>query len=512
MRTRSKTNENMRDRERWSTPKNRETDLQERRSRTVKRRRIIPVKSVTRDSSDENSDTIGETLESTNDHRTQSVNQQVHLSEDEDDVSSIMNSSGDDETLPKPGVANNETFDVPREEENSDARSDKAVIIKKPRNRTVRAKRSVPVYDVMRDSSADSIHDYYQHSDSSQENLIKSKARKFHEKSNRSFDRRNNSSSKNLTFDDLFNDPIVPNSTFPSAKKKPLSTKNGMIDLTKSKKPRKSEQWSPVPLAQMRGLRNESQHFRLRRNRKNVFSETAPVEPTQNRKSIGDSTRTIVRGCADSQFASSPNSKTRTIVKGNKTRTIMRGVDQTESQSKTRTIYRASNGADRTSPSKTVTLVRAGEGNPTIVKEAAANRSLDFEEESSSKTRTLVRASNKTHTIVRGRKSQSAPDDSAHETEVTRGKRRIARKPAPKAQPKLPEVQNWRDLLEESAESSSSSSESETESDDELLEQLVQSTKNAMTLQSFIKDVQAIINPSAEEPAPHIFSPDTYTT
>ena len=79
--------------------------------------------------------------------------------------------------------------------------------------------------------------------------------------------------------------------------------------------------------------------------------------------------------------------------------------------------------------------------------EAAANRSLDFEEESSSKTRTLVRASNKTHTIVKGRKSQSAPNDSAHETEVTRGKRRIARKPAPKAQPKLPEVQNWRDLV-----------------------------------------------------------------
>ena len=114
----------------------------------------------------------------------------MHLSEDEDDVSSIMNSSGEDETLPKPGVANNETFDVPREEENSDARSDKAVIIKKPRNRTVRAKRSVPVYNVMRDSSADSIHDYYQHSDSSQENLIKSKARKFHEKSNRSFERK----------------------------------------------------------------------------------------------------------------------------------------------------------------------------------------------------------------------------------------------------------------------------------------------------------------------------------
>ncbi|CAG5108733.1 Oidioi.mRNA.OKI2018_I69.chr1.g3928.t1.cds [Oikopleura dioica] len=115
--------------------------------------------------------------------------------------------------------------------------------------------------------------------------VMKSKARKFDNKSNR----RNNTSSKHYTIDDIFNDPIVPNSTFPSAKKKPLSTKNAMVDLTKSKKPRKSEQWSPVPLAIMRGLRNESEPFRLRRNRKNAFSETAPVEPTQTRKSIGDS-------------------------------------------------------------------------------------------------------------------------------------------------------------------------------------------------------------------------------
>ena len=107
----------------------------------------------------------------------------------------------------------------------------------------------------------------------------------------------------------------------------------------------------------------EKTYFLIRK-----FHSQPLKKPTQTRKSIGDSTRTIVRDCADSQCASSPNSKTRTIVKGNKTRTIMRGVDQTESQSKTRTIYRASNGGDRTSPSKTVTLVRAGEGNPTIVK------------------------------------------------------------------------------------------------------------------------------------------------
>ena len=78
----------------------------------------------------------------------------------------------------------------------------------------------------------------------------------------------------NCSFDDLFNDPIVPNSTSPSAKKKkPSSTKNGLIGWTKSrnentsKTPRESE--SPVPLARMRGLRNETQHFRLRRNGKN---------------------------------------------------------------------------------------------------------------------------------------------------------------------------------------------------------------------------------------------------
>ncbi|CAG5094280.1 Oidioi.mRNA.OKI2018_I69.XSR.g13416.t1.cds [Oikopleura dioica] len=368
--------------------------------------------------SDENSDTIGETLESTNEQRAQSVSNQVLLSEEEEEAQ---------KNAPLLVISPND--DVPREEI-CDAGSEEAVIKRKPR--TVRAKRCNVRDDVMRDSSADSIHDYYQHSDSSQENLIKSKARKFNEKSNRSFDRRNHSSSKNLTFDDLFNDPIVPNSTFPSAKKKPLSTKNGVVDLTKSKKPRKSEQWSPVPLAQMRGLRNETQHFRLRRNRKDVFSETAPVEerPLQTRKTIGDSTRTIVRGCAGS-------------------------------------------------------LVRAGEGNPTIVKEAAANRSLEFEEDSPSKTRTLVRASNKIH---------------------TRGRRKInIIIPEPEAKPKSPEVTCWEDLQEESAESSSSTSESETESDDEVLEQLVQSTKNAMTLQSFIKDVHAII-------PPHIFNPDTYRT
>ena len=116
------------------------------------------------------------------------VKAQALLSEEEKDVSSIMNSSGGDETLPKPGVPTNETFDLPAEENenDSDAQSDKAVIILKPRHlRKDRAKRSVPVYNPMRDSSED-----LRDSDSSRENMIKSKAKKFCEKSNKSFEGR----------------------------------------------------------------------------------------------------------------------------------------------------------------------------------------------------------------------------------------------------------------------------------------------------------------------------------
>lgn len=188
------------------------------------------------------------------------------------------------------------------------------------------------------------------------------------------------------TFEDLFSDPVVPNQTFPSAKKK-VKPKSAT-----SKKPRKSENWSPIPLAAIRGLRNDRLKFKSRRNKENMMSETAPVEvrlsklfafssfflqKTVNTRRSGDSawrTRTI--GLTEN---ASP-SKTRTLVKGgaSETRTILRGRDELDSPSKTRTlvrgsektrtIYRARDDPERTSPSKTRTLVKAGEENLTIVK------------------------------------------------------------------------------------------------------------------------------------------------
>jgi hypothetical protein len=79
------------------------------------------------------------------------------------------------------------------------------------------------------------------------------------------------------SFEDLFNDPIVPNQTFPSAKKKAKPKSKA-----KKREPRKSEHWSPVPIAHMRGLRNSDKSLKFKSredgDKENFMSETAPVQ------------------------------------------------------------------------------------------------------------------------------------------------------------------------------------------------------------------------------------------
>ena len=127
--------------------------------------------------------------------------------------STIMNSPGENESLPKPGVQGNETYDVqvsseevhenktydiPRSEESDgdcSPRSDRAVlkaeIVLQPRSKRLpRAKKTeskAQAYNPLRDSSVDSSKlDYFSDPVSSDEDLNRSKThKKFTNKSNR---------------------------------------------------------------------------------------------------------------------------------------------------------------------------------------------------------------------------------------------------------------------------------------------------------------------------------------
>lgn len=106
----------------------------------------------------------------------------------EQEVSTIMNSSGENATLPKPEVQGNETFVV--EEEEHSPRSDEAVIVLKTKSKRApraRAKKEMPYYPP-KDSSLDSssMEDYTEIASSSDENLNRTKTHAtFATKSNR---------------------------------------------------------------------------------------------------------------------------------------------------------------------------------------------------------------------------------------------------------------------------------------------------------------------------------------
>lgn len=385
----------------WSTPKTAALNISESKKRTIKSRRI--VKKI-KESSDEFSVSSDES-QTFEEPEMQTPPSSIRIEKDEE-LSTILNSSGDaSATLPKPGVQN-ETYDVVEEEHSDSPRSEKAVIVFKPKRRTSRVSRTrvqeVENYDPLKNSLESSSMEDYAIEISSDENVNTTKT--FATKSNRRKVLRNVPGKSGYdSFEDHFNDPIVPNQTFPSAKKKakPKSER-------KKREPRKSDHstWSPEPIAYMRGLKNSDdcikRLFKSRgdRDKENFMSETVPIQQTLNsRRSVGDSawqTRTI----------GSP-SKTRTIVRGNKTHTIVRG----------------------------------------------------------NKTHTIVRASNKTHTIVKGRGSEKAAENhSESHLEAMRGKKKK------QSQPARDKPIYWKDLLQsDSSDSSSSDEDSEISSDDESM-------------------------------------------
>jgi len=434
----------------WSTPKSAALNISESKKRTIRRSR----KKKNEFSSDEFSDSDkSETLEESEMHTPPSS---MRI---EQEVSTIMNSSGENATLPKPEVQGNETFVV--EEEEHSPRSDEAVIVLKAKSKRAtraRAKKVVSYYTT-KDSSLDSssMEDYTEIASSSDENLNRTKTHAtFATKSNR------RSTSKNArgikihdSFEDLFNDPIVPNQTFPSAKKKSKPKR------VSKKKPRKSEHWSPVPLAYMRGLRNsdKSLKFKSREDKENYMSETAPVPQTLNsRRSAGDSAW-----------------RTRTIGSPSQTRTLVRG-------NKTHTIYKAADDADRTSPSKTGTLVRG-----------------------SDKTHTIYRASDRTHTIVKGRPiERQKPPESHSELEAVRSKKKKQSKPAVNNLTRLKYI-----LSSESSDLSSSDDDSDESSVDEaMMHKKVKSTSEFAKFLSIAFDEE--IKDHLENFPAFIFDPNEY--
>ena len=107
--------------------------------------------------------------------------------ENNEDLSTILNSPGDaSATLPKPDVQN-ETYDVVEEEHPDSPRSDKAIIDYKPKRRISRVSRTrvqeVENYDPLKNSLESSSMEDYAIEISSDENVNKTKT--FATKSNR---------------------------------------------------------------------------------------------------------------------------------------------------------------------------------------------------------------------------------------------------------------------------------------------------------------------------------------